>query len=361
MTAINELSRTPSPPHGYAMPAEWDPHAATWIGWPHNRGDWPGKIIPIRWVYGEIVRAISPTETVRILVQSAAHEALARRTLRLVGVDAAMVEFFRIPTNRGWTRDFGPIFVRQHTTRSNLAILRFQFNAWAKYPDWNLDCQVAERVATTLDRPLIRVDHSGSPVVLEGGAIDVNGAGVVMTTEECLLDRETQARNPTLSRDDMEAILGHYFGCSAVLWLARGIVGDDTHGHVDDVCRFVSPRQVVLCQEVDARDDNHRLLEENRELIEGFRLADGSRLEIVRLPMPAPLYFDGQRVPASYANFYITNGAVLVPTFNDPNDRVAVGILADLFPGRRVVGIHSVDLIWGLGAIHCLTQQEPRI
>ncbi len=346
---------------GFAMPAEWERHEATWLGWPHNRTDWPGKIAPIHWVYGEIVRKIAPGEIVRILVNSEQHEKQVRRILTRVGVDLSRIEFFRFPTNRGWTRDFGPVFVRRNEPPREVAIASFRFNAWAKYPDWDLDCRIAERVAKAMGRRIFYVRHGGEDVVLEGGAIDVNGCGTLLTTEECLLDDKVQVRNPKLSRGDIERVCRDYLGAGQVLWLARGIVGDDTHGHVDDLCRFVSPRTVVLCQEPNAGDENHRILEENRERLEGYRLRDGSRIEIVRLPMPEPLYQDGQRLPASYANFYIANSAVLVPTFNDPNDRIALGILAELFRDRPVVGIHAVDLVWGLGTLHCLTQQEPAV
>ncbi|HPC97091.1 MAG TPA: agmatine deiminase family protein [Sedimentisphaerales bacterium] len=346
---------------GFAMPAEWEKHEATWLGWPHNRTDWPGKIAPIHWVYGEIVRKIAPGEIVRILVNSEQHEKQVRRILARVGVDLSRIEFFRFPTNRGWTRDFGPIFVRRNEPPREVAVVRFGFNAWAKYPDWDLDCRIAERVAKAMGRRVFHVQHQGEDVVLEGGAIDINGCGTLLTTEECLLDDRVQVRNPKLGRSDIEQVCRDYLGAGHVLWLARGIVGDDTHGHVDDLCRFVSPGTVVLCQEPNAADENHRILEENRERLEGYRLADGSRIEIVRLPMPEPLYLDGQRLPASYANFYIANSAVLVPTFNDPNDRTALGILAELFADRPVVGIHAVDLVWGLGTLHCLTQQEPAV
>jgi agmatine deiminase len=346
---------------GFKMPAEWEPHAATWIGWPHNRSDWPGKITPIYWVYGEIVRKLIPGEKVHILGNSKSHEAQARRILTRVGVDFSRIEFFRFPTNRGWTRDFGPIFIRRDEPEPELAIARFQFNAWAKYPDWNLDCQIPERVAKATGRRLFHVKCNGKDVVLEGGAIDVNGRGSLLTTEECLLDNMTQVRNPHLRREDIEAVMRDYLGARNVLWMGRGIAGDDTHGHVDDLCRFVNPTTVVLSQEANPRDENHFILEENRERLEGFRLEDGSKIEVIRIPMPEPLYLDGQRLPASYANLYISNHAVLVPTFNDPNDRLALGILAEIFPNRRVQGIHAVDLVWGLGTLHCLTQQEPVI
>ena len=341
------------------MPAEWEPHHATWIGWPHNASDWPGKLTPIQWVYGEIVRKLVPGEIVRILVSSAAHERRARGVLGKVGVDPARLEFFRFPTNRGWTRDFGPLFVVRASPRPELAVARFRFNAWAKYPDWKQDDRIPERAAQQLGVRLFRARAGGRDVVLEGGSIDVNGRGTLLSTEECLLDPAVQVRNPDLSRAELERALRDQLSVTNVLWLGKGIAGDDTHGHVDDLCRFVDARTVVLCSETDPHDANFRALHENRERLEGMRLEDGGKIEVIPLPMPAPLYFDGQRLPASYANFYIANGAVLVPTFNDPNDRVALGLLAELIADRPVVGIHAVDLVWGLGTIHCLTQQEP--
>jgi agmatine deiminase len=343
------------------MPAEWESHDATWIGWPHNRTDWPGKIAPIHWVYGEIVRKLAPGELVRILVNSASHEAAARRVLQQVGVDKARVQFLRFPTNRGWTRDFGPIFVRTGAPPSTVAIARFHFNAWAKYPDWKKDVKVPELAARKLKMPLLPVNHEGREVVLEGGGIDVNGLGTILTTEECFLDPAVQVRNPGFTRTDYEQVFASALGVTNTIWLGRGIAGDDTHGHVDDVCRFVSPNTVVLCQESNPSDANYALLQENRERLESARLEDGSRLEVLALPMPAPLVFQGQRLPASYANFYIGNDVVLVPTFNDPGDHVAVGMFSEIFAERKVVGIHAVDLVWGLGTIHCLTQQQPSV
>ena len=341
------------------MPAEWEPHAATWVGWPHNKSDWPGKFTPIPWVYGEIVRKLTPGEPVRVLVNSATHQAQARGVLTKCGVDLSRVEFLRFPTNRGWTRDFGPIFVRRDKP-PEVAIARFRFNAWAKYRDWQKDNQIAERAARRLKLRLLQAKVEGEPVVLEGGSIDVNGRGSLITTEECLLHPTVQARNPHLHRAGVEAVLREYLGATNVLWLGQGIAGDDTHGHVDDVCRFVGPHTVVLCREDDPHDANYLALADNRERLQGMRAEDGSKLEVVDLPMPAPLVFDGVRLPASYANFYIANAAVLVPTFNDPQDRVALGILAECFADRPVVGIHAGDLVWGLGTLHCLTQQEPR-
>ncbi len=347
------------------MPAEWEPHEATWLGWPHNASDWPGKIAAIHFVYAEIVKKITLGEIARIIVNDAAHEAKARGHLTKAGVDLARVEFFRIPTDRGWTRDFGPIFVRtgivngRATSGSETAIAGFRFNAWAKYDDYKKDTNVAEKLSKRLQKKYLPVMHNGRKFVLEGGAIDVNGRGTLLTTEECLLDENVQVRNPGVSRKEYEKVLRDSLGATNVLWLNKGIAGDDTHGHVDDLCRFVNETTVVLCREDDPNDANYDLLEENRERLEGMKLENGSKINLAFLPMPDPIYYRGQRLPASYANFLITNAAVLVPTFNDPQDRIALGTLADLFPGRQVIGIHAVDLVWGLGTLHCLSQQQP--
>jgi agmatine deiminase len=343
----------------YRFPAEWEPHEATWIGWPHNLTDWPGKFAPIPWVYGEIVRQIVGGEIVRILVNSKAHEERARHILNRIGVNLTRVEFFRFPTDRGWARDFGPIFVRRDAPRADVAIARFGFTGWAKYPNWRKDCQVPARVARALGMRMFEATVRGQTFVSEGGSIDANGRGTLITTEECLLDQETQVRNPGFTRQEIAEVFRQYLGVTNVLWLGKGIAGDDTHGHVDDLCRFVGPRTVLLCRETNPRDANYFPLEENWERVRDMRLEDGSKLEAVPLPMPSPVYLDGQRLPASYANFYISNAAVLMPTFNDPQDRVALGTLAEIFTDRPVVGIHAVDLVWGLGTLHCLTQQQP--
>ena len=346
---------------GFGMPAEWERHSATWIGWPHNRTDWPGKMAAIQWVYAEIARKITAGEVLKVLVNSAEHETRARRVLSRSAVDLSQIEFFRFPTDRGWTRDFGPIFVTRTAPKPEIAISRFRFNAWAKYSDWKLDTKVAALAAKRLNIDVFPATLHGGDIVLEGGAIDVNGCGTLITTEECLLDQQVQARNPGLSKQEMESVLNDYLGASNVLWLGKGIAGDDTHGHVDDLCRFVNPTTVVLCGEKNSSDDNYRALAENQERLEGMRLESGSRLNVVTIPMPSPVIMDGRRLPASYANFYISNAFVLVPTFNDPNDRIALGILGELFRDRPVVGIHSVDLVWGLGTLHCLTQQQPEV
>jgi agmatine deiminase len=340
---------------GYRMPAEWHQHAATWIAWPHNPNDWPGKFQAIPWVYADIVRYLSRVEDVHILVNDAAAAKRANGILKRAGANLARVYFHQWPTNRVWTRDSGPIFVKND---SSLAITNWRFNAWAKYDDWQLDDEVPAEVAKELRlqpwTPMID-DHR---VVLEGGSIDVNGAGTLITTEECLLS-EVQQRNPGVSREQLEKAFHDYLGIDQVLWLKRGIAGDDTHGHVDDITRFVDENTIVTVTEPNHDDDNHLPLAENLDRLKSARNLDGQAFRIVELPMPAPVVFEGQRLPASYGNFYIANGLVLVPTFNDPNDRRALSILAELFPGREVVGIHCGDFIWGLGALHCMTQQQP--
>ena len=346
---------------GFRMPAEWEPHEATWLGWPHNASDWPGKLAAVYWVYGEIVRKLAGGERVRILAQSRAHEDRARSVLTRAGADLSAIEFFRIATDRGWTRDFGPMFVTRDRPASEVAIARFRFTAWARYPEWRNDNQVPMKLASRLKCRSFPVMHKGQRVVLEGGGIDVNGAGTALTTEECLLDRAVQVRNPGFLAADYESVFRESLGVTNVVWLNKGIAGDDTHGHVDDVCRFVNPTTVVLCQERNSGDANCRVLAENRERLEHATLENGTKIEVVPLPMPAPLFFDGRRLPASYANFYIANAAVLVPTFNDPNDRMALGILSEVFQDRPVVGIHAVDLAWGFGTLHCLTQQQPAL
>jgi agmatine deiminase len=349
--------------HGFSMPAEWERHEATWLGWPHNPSDWPDKLDTIRWVYGEMVRKISPGERVRILVNNKAEERLARRYLTRAGCELKSVEFIVHPTNRGWMRDSGPIFVKSKSggrrPKGKTAIVHFHFNAWAKYDDWQKDRRVPEMAARRLGKRLFNAQYAGRDFVIEGGGVDVNGRGTVLTTEECYLDPKVQVRNPGLGRKEIDETLKQYLGVTNVLWLKAGPVGDDTHGHIDDICRFVTPKTVVLIRETNRKDPNYKPLSENWERIRDLRLEDGSRPEVVPLPMPAPLYFDGYRLPASYANFYISNAAVIVPTFNDPNDRVALGTLGELFTDRPVIGIHAVDLVLGFGTLHCLTQQQP--
>jgi agmatine deiminase len=347
---------------GYRMPAEWEPHAATWIAWPHERSDWPGagKLEAVRWVYGEVIRHLAPGEVVRILVDGAAAERQIRTMCTRLGVAADRVACVRAATDRSWTRDSCPIFVRRDD--GDVAAVGWRFNGWAKYPNHRRDAKVPAAVArarrTTLFTPTIARDGRARRLVLEGGAIDVNGRGTLLATEECLLS-PVQERNPGLDRAGTEAMLRDWLGVRHVVWLGDGIAGDDTHGHVDDLARFVDPATVVLALADDPRDENYARLKDNLDRLARATDEDGRPLRVVPLPMPEPLFYEGYRLPASYANFYVGNAAVLVPTFNDPADRRALAILAAMFPTRRVVGIHAVDLVLGLGTIHCMTQQEP--
>jgi agmatine deiminase len=336
--------------------SEWTNHEATWIGWPFNKSDWPGKFSPIPYVYAEIVKYISREEKVRVFVQSKEHKLKAEKVLKDSDVSFSNIEFFIKKTDRGWLRDSGPMFVKDN--KETIA-LDFKFNAWAKYDDYKLDDKISSFISKKLNLKRIVAEHNGKPVVLEGGAIDSNEKGTLITTEECLIDEKIQTRNPGFTKQDYFEVFKKYFGVSNVIWLGKGIVGDDTHGHIDDLCRFANEDTVVLVQEENASDENYNLLNENRERLQKIHLPNGSKLNVIPLPMPSPQIFKGQRLPASYANFYISNYTVMVPTFNDPNDRIALGILSELFPDRNVIGIHSVDLVWGLGTLHCLTKEQP--
>jgi len=344
-------------PASFRMPAEWEPHEATWLAWPHETSDWPGKFEPIPWIYGEIVRILSRVERVRILVQDNELEQQARSVLTKCHADLAAVEFFQVETDRSWTRDFCPIFVRDQCGRR--VALNWRFNGWAKYDNWQRDNAVTEKLALQLDWQICTPLSNNTPIVLEGGSIDVNGAGSILTTEECLLSSE-QARNPHLGRNEIETIFTQYLGAWHTIWLKRGIAGDDTHGHVDDLARFTDPQTIVVAIEQDPSDENYEPLAENAALLREARDPNGQPFRVETLPMPRPVIFDGQRLPASYANFYIANQIVLVPTFCDPNDRIALNKLASLFPDREVVAIPSRDLVLGLGSLHCMTQQEPQ-
>jgi agmatine deiminase len=346
---------------GYRMPAEWESHEATWIAWPHNATDWPGKFAAIPWIYAEIVRLLSGRERVEILVNNEAQMQRAASALERAGANLDNVAFHIWPTDRVWLRDSGPIFVKD--AAGAVGVTDWKFNAWAKYDDWHLDDQNPSRVAKLLKlpswQPEVRLKNGRRHrLVLEGGSIDVNGAGTLITTEECLLS-EVQQRNPGVDREQVETAFHDYLGIDQVLWMDRGCAGDDTHGHVDDITRFVAPETIVTVIEPNAKDDNHQPLAENLARLKAARTPNGKQWTIVEMPMPRPVVFRGQRLPASYANFYIANGLVLMPTYHEPNDRVALGILAELFPDREVIGIHCVDLIWGLGALHCMTQQQP--
>ncbi|MCC6319761.1 MAG: agmatine deiminase family protein [Gemmatimonadaceae bacterium] len=337
------------------MPAEWAPHAATWLAWPHHEPDWPGKFAPIPWVYAEIVRALHTSERVEILCHDAAVRDDARARLDAHHVDPNGYRLHLVPYDRGWLRDSLPTMV--HDSAGRVVLANWRFNAWAKYDNYALDAELGPAASTITGHDRIepmRPDGT-TRVVLEGGAIDTNGAGLFLTTEECLLS-PIQERNPGLGRHDYERIFRDYLGVRETIWLGEGCVGDDTHGHVDDIARFVAEDTVVLAMEADPDDENHRRSVDNLHRLQAF---GGGRLNVVTIPYPRAVMMDGQRLPASYANFYIGNRVVLVPTFNDPNDRVALNTLAACFPDREVVGIHAVDLVWGLGTLHCLSQQEP--
>jgi agmatine deiminase len=344
--------------NSFRLPAEWFPHAATWIGWPYNKTDWPGKFSPIPYVYAEVVKYISRGEKVRIFVQSKEHKQKAEKVLRDCDVNLTNIEFFIKKTDRGWLRDSGPVFVKDE---NEIVALDFKFNAWAKYDDYKLDDKIPSYISEKLNLKKVIADNNGKQVILEGGGIDTNGKGTLITTEECLIDEKVQTRNLGFTKSEYFEVFKKYFGVSNVIWLGKGIVGDDTHGHVDDLCRFVNENTVVLVSEENSSDENYTLLKENKERLQNISLPNGSKLNVVPLPMPQPQIFKSQRLPASYANFYVSNYAVLVPTFNDPNDRIALGILSELFMDRKVIGIHSVDLVWGLGTLHCLTKEQPAI
>jgi len=380
---------------GCDMPAEWEPHAATWLAWPHYHGDWPGKFEPIPWVYTEIIRNLARHERVELIVNNATAERQVRKLLSRTAAPLSNVRFHRWPTNRVWLRDSGCIFVvpvepgfaRPHSRERlslhndreghdfscadknlkktwalaperSLLATKFRFNAWAKYSNYRHDEKIGSLMSEAAHAEEIRPLHKNTRVVLEGGSIDVNGHGTLLTTEECLLSK-VQQRNPGMSRKDYERLFANYLGAPHVIWLGKGIFGDDTHGHVDDLTRFVAPDTVVTMVESNPKDVNHKPLRDNLHRLHSARDQSGKPLTIVELPMPGPVIFEQRRLPASYANFYIANGVVLAPVFNDPNDRIALNTLASLFPSREVVPIYSGDLVWGLGTMHCMTQQQP--
>ena len=340
------------------MPAEWEEHEATWIAWPHHEPDWPGKLAPIPWVYAEIVRALHSHERVEILCHDEEVRASAQKHLSAHGVGAAGYRLHLLRTDRVWLRDSAPTGVRRDD--GGVELVAWRFNAWAKYDNYSADARVPSAMHDITGLPLIEAisRDTGERVVLEGGAIDTDGAGSLLVTEECLLS-EVQERNPGLDRPGYERVFAEYLGIHRTIWLGEGCLGDDTHGHIDDIARFVAPGVVALAFEDDPADDNHRRSVDNLRRLE-HASSEGDPIRIVRLPYPRAVVMNGERLPASYANFYIANGVVIVPTFNDRNDRVALNVLAELFPNREVVGIHAVDLVWGLGTLHCLTQQQPR-
>lgn len=350
------MAEAPAPP-ARRWPAEWEPHAATWVGWPHHRPDWPGKFEPIAWVYAEIVRVLHRHERVHVLCQGEQTRDEAAAALRAHDVDLDRCSLHLVPTDRVWLRDSGPTGVYGP---DGFEWVCWTFNGWAKYDNYDRDAEVARRVAELSTRPAVdaRRPDTAEPLVLEGGGIETDGAGTLLVTEEWLLS-DVQVRNPGLTREDYERAFAGYLGIERTIWLGEGCVGDDTHGHIDDVARFVDPNTVVLTMEPDPADENHRRMADNLRRLESAAKTHPGGLRIVKLPFPRPVIMEGERLPASYANFYIANRVVIVPTFNDAADRVALNILADLFPDREVVGIHAVDLVWGLGTLHCLTQQEP--
>ncbi|EDL57427.1 agmatine deiminase family protein [Gimesia maris] len=337
------------------LPAEWEPQQTTLLCFPHNGNDWPGKYEVIKWAFVEIIRKVAEFERVLLVVKDGELQQKVDGMLQQAHANTKQVKYILQNTNRNWMRDSGPIVVQRSDGKREA--LQFRFNGWAKYPNHRLDWQVPSAVAKSLKVPVTEVCYQGRPVVLEGGAIEVNGRGTLITTEECLLDQKTQVRNPGFTKEDYAAIFNEYLGVTNVIWLGDGIEGDDTHGHVDDICRFVNPTTVVACMEANKKDVNHHRLAQNLERLKSARLEEGSKLNVVEMPMPARLDFEDLRLPASYVNFLVTNGCVLVPTFNDPNDAIALGILSALFTERRVIGIHAVDLVWGLGTLHCLSHE----
>jgi agmatine deiminase len=341
------------------MPAEWEPHRATWIAWPHHEPDWPTKFDAIPWVYAEIARVLADHEVVEILCPSTEAAKAARTCLEAHAARMDRIRLHNVPTDRVWLRDSAPTAVFDAT--KNLILANWGFNAWAKYDNWSLDIEVGSAVEKITGLTRLepeRPDNNGR-LILEGGGIEVNGNGLVIVTEEWLLS-DTQIRNPGLTREQYNAAFAEWLGARHTIWLGDSCVGDDTHGHVDDVARFASPDTVVLAYEPDPSDENHPRSADNLKRLEAAAKDPAvGPLRVVKLPFPAPVIMLGERLPASYANFYIANGVVIVPTFNDPNDPVALGILSDLFPDRAIIGIHSRDLVWGLGTLHCLTQQEP--
>ncbi len=339
----------------YVMPAEFSLQSRVWFAWPHQRADWPDKFAPIPWVFTEMLRAITPHQRVGLVVHSDKVRAEAMATLDRAHVPLHQIDMVSARTNRGWMRDCGAIFVRSE--KGEKTALGFGFNAWAKYPNWRLDVKLPEVMAQHAGVRLVQPMHQGKRVVLEGGGIEVNGAGSIIVTEEWLLS-DTQIRNPSFTRADYEEIFARYLGAPHTIWLEAGIVGDDTHGHVDDITRFTDERTIVTCVEASKADANYGLLQENKRRLLAARDAQGKPFEVVELPMPRAVMFEDTRLPASYANFLITNKVVLVPVFNDANDRHALNILAECFKNREIIPIYAGDLVWGLGTIHCLSQQE---
>ncbi len=354
-TATSARKRAAAAPER-RFPAEWEPHEATWIAWPHHEPDWPGKLEAIHWVYAEIARVLAAREPVQILCHNREVSRHAQTCLEAHGV-TANVHRHVVPTDRVWLRDSAPTTV-MHPDGS-VGLVNWEFNAWAKYDNYAYDREVGAAIARITGLPREQARRpDGSPLVLEGGAIDTDGHGTLLVTEECLLS-DIQARNPGMTRADYEHAFAEWLGIHKTIWLGEGCVGDDTHGHVDDIARFAARDVVLLAYEEDPADENHRRSKDNLQRLQAAGARKGD-FTVIRLPYPRPVMMNGERLPASYANFYIANGTVIMPTFNDPNDRVALNILGEIFPEHQVVGIHAVDLVWGLGTLHCLTQQQSR-
>ena len=339
------------------IPAEWEPHQATLLSFPHEGRDWPGKYEAVKWAFVEIVRKVALFEPVLLMVKDDRHQAQVTDMLQRAHANMQQIRFFQLDTNRNWMRDSGPITVRNN---GNLEMLHFGFTGWAKYSNNLKDRRVPQVVANVLGLPCTKVMYRGRKVVLEGGAIDHNGNGVLVTTEECLLHPTQQVRNQGFTKADYEQVFADYLGIKQVIWLADGIAGDDTHGHVDDICRFVSPDTVVACYEPNKSDENHSKLEHNIDILENTTLFNGKKLSVVKIPMPSRIDFEDMRLPASYVNFIYVNGGLLVPTFNDANDAVAINTYQKIFPNRKIIGINATDLIWGLGTLHCLSHEIPK-
>lgn len=339
------------------FPAEWEKQEGILLCFPHNGNDWPGKYGAIQWAFVEFIKKVATFEKVFLVVKDQSLQDKVQGMLETAHVNIKKIIFIQQKTNRSWMRDSGPIIVYRNGKRE---ALNFNFNGWAKYPNYKLDRQVPETISGKLKIPLTQVTYKGKPVVLEGGALEVNGKGTLLTSEECLLHPTIQVRNPGLSKEDYEAVFKEYFGVTNTIWLGNGIVGDDTHGHIDDLSRFVNETTIVTVVEENGKDENHKFLQDNLKQLQASKLENGQSPKIVTLPMPKPLWFDGIRIPASYANFLILNHCVLMPMFNDAKDRIALNTLTDCFPDREVIGISAIDLIWGFGTLHCLSQQIPQ-
>ncbi|URC11207.1 agmatine/peptidylarginine deiminase [Flavobacterium sp. B183] len=338
------------------FPAEWEKQQGIVLCFPHNGNDWPGKYEAVQWAFVEFIKKVATFETVFLVVADEKLKEKVSGMLEMGRVNLANVSFIVHKTNRSWMRDSGPIIVQNGSKRE---ALNFNFNGWAKYKNYQLDKFVPAKIADFIDVPLIQVMYKGKPVIVEGGAIDVNGKGTLLTSEECLMHPTIQVRNAGFTKEDYEAVFKEYLGVTNVIWLGDGIEGDDTHGHIDDLCRFVNEDTIVTIVETDKNDSNYKPLQDNLKRLQNAKLEDGKSPTIVALPMPKRVDFDTLRLPASYANFLILNNCVLVPTFNDSNDRVALNILAECFPDREVIGISCIDFIWGFGTLHCLSQQIP--